>query len=126
MSITASGVRHDFTFDTVFSPDSEQADVFEIAAVPIIKAATEGYNGECANHFRDYSTLYGAYQYFLHLYPLLTFTTVPIQDVFSLLVKLGVGRLIQCLVLQDLNLRLYRSKGTENKPLIFVNDFTCI
>ena len=43
--INASGLKHEFTFDTIFQPYDSQTDVFEVAAVPIVKAATEGYNG---------------------------------------------------------------------------------
>lgn len=43
--INASGLKHEFTFDTIFQPYNSQTDVFEVAAVPIVKAATEGYNG---------------------------------------------------------------------------------
>ena len=45
VSISASGLKHEFTFDTIYQSDSTQHQVFETAAVPIVKAATEGYNG---------------------------------------------------------------------------------
>lgn len=34
-----------FTFDTVFSPDSKQLDVYNLTARPIIDSVLEGYNG---------------------------------------------------------------------------------
>ena len=45
VSISASGLKHEFAFDTIFQPDSSQHQVFESAAVQIVKAATEGFNG---------------------------------------------------------------------------------
>ena len=45
VAISASGLKHEFTFDTIYQSDSTQHQVFETAAVPIVKAATEGYNG---------------------------------------------------------------------------------
>ncbi len=35
-----------FTFDTVFSPDSKQLDVYNLTARPIIDSVLEGYNGK--------------------------------------------------------------------------------
>uniref|UniRef100_A0A8C1XUC9 Kinesin family member 3A n=1 Tax=Cyprinus carpio TaxID=7962 RepID=A0A8C1XUC9_CYPCA len=34
-----------FTFDTVFSPDSKQLDVYNLTARPIVDSVLEGYNG---------------------------------------------------------------------------------
>lgn len=35
-----------FTFDTVFGPDSNQLDVYNLTARPIIDSVLEGYNGK--------------------------------------------------------------------------------
>ncbi len=43
-----------FTFDTVFSPDSKQLDVYNLTARPIIDSVLEGYNGKSKTCFIAY------------------------------------------------------------------------
>ena len=45
VEITASGLKHEFNFNHIYPPSALQQNVFEICAAPIIKAATDGYNG---------------------------------------------------------------------------------
>ena len=41
----ANEVEKTFTFDTVFSTDSKQVDVYNLTARPIVDSVLSGYNG---------------------------------------------------------------------------------
>ncbi|CAD8081819.1 unnamed protein product [Paramecium sonneborni] len=43
--IVGTNDKQDFTFDRIFGPDSEQADVFEEVGRPILDSVMNGYNG---------------------------------------------------------------------------------
>ena len=45
LEIVASGLTHEFSFDHIFNMGTTQFDIFDRCASPIIKAATDGYNG---------------------------------------------------------------------------------
>ena len=45
LEVSASGMKYEFQFDTLFHESSSQSDVFERCAVPIIRSAVDGYNG---------------------------------------------------------------------------------
>lgn len=36
-------IKHDFSFDQVFPPNSEQQDIFELVS-PLVQSALDGYN----------------------------------------------------------------------------------
>eukprot|EP01039_Chlorochromonas_danica_P011086 gene11086-12349_t len=45
VTFEVSGATHSFTFDDIFSEDSQQRAVFQASALPIVEAAVDGYNG---------------------------------------------------------------------------------
>lgn len=56
IEVNKKSVKHDFTFDQVFRPNSMQQDIFELVS-PLIQSALDGYNvcifaygqtGECS------------------------------------------------------------------------------
>lgn len=45
VTFEVAGATHSFTFDDIFSEDSQQRAVFQTSALPIVEAAVDGYNG---------------------------------------------------------------------------------
>lgn len=43
VEINKKPLKHDFSFDQVFAPNSEQQDIFELVS-PLVQSALDGYN----------------------------------------------------------------------------------
>lgn len=43
VEITKKPVKHDFSFDQVFPPNSQQQEIFELVS-PLVQSALDGYN----------------------------------------------------------------------------------